>query len=237
MPITLLSVDGTSTSCVYSVGKCDDGEQTLDMTQALGMAPNLASLVMFIGNTDTAIISAMTTHTPLSTTIGCSWGWRPADPTTLDPYFKRMAAQGQTFFVASGDSSTWTAGKYVWPADDPYIVSVGGTDLVTAAAGGAWQSETAWADSGGVSPDSIAIPAWQKLSRRHQLQQPRVDDAAQRAGRFGERELYLLYLRRPDCVPGELLGRNQLRRAHVGRLRRAGESTARVAGQRWRRFH
>jgi len=38
VPITLLSTDGTSTSCVYSRG-CDDTEQTLDMTQALGMAP------------------------------------------------------------------------------------------------------------------------------------------------------------------------------------------------------
>ena len=87
---------------------CDDTEQTLDMTQAIGMAPGLASLVMYIGSTDTAIISAMTTHSPLPTTIGCSWGWTPADPTTLDPYFQKMAAQGQNFFAASGDSSTWS---------------------------------------------------------------------------------------------------------------------------------
>ena len=87
VPITLLSTDGTSTSCMdnRAGGDCDDTEQTLDMTQALGMAPGLASLVMYIGSTDTAIISAMTTHNPLPTTIGCSWGWTPADPTTLDP--------------------------------------------------------------------------------------------------------------------------------------------------------
>ena len=68
------------------------------MTQAIGMAPGLTSLVMYIGSTDTAIISAMTTHNPLPTTIGCSWGWTPVDPKTLDPYFQRMAAQGQNFF-------------------------------------------------------------------------------------------------------------------------------------------
>ncbi len=80
VPITILSTDGTSTSCVYSRsgGDCDDTEQTLDMTQALGMAPGLASLVMYVGSTDTAIISSMTTHNPLPTTIGCSWGWTPA---------------------------------------------------------------------------------------------------------------------------------------------------------------
>ena len=55
VPITLLSTDGTSTSCVYTRrgGYCDDTEQTLDMTQALGMAPRLASLVMYVGSTDT----------------------------------------------------------------------------------------------------------------------------------------------------------------------------------------
>jgi subtilase family serine protease len=167
VPITLLSTDGTSTSCVYSRrgGDCDDTEQTLDMTQAIGMAPGLASLVMYIGSTDTAIISAMTTHSPLPTTIGCSWGWTPADPTTLNPYFEKMAAQGQTFFVASGDNSTWSRRNEAWPADNAYVVSVGGTDLVTSSAGGPWESETAWSDSGGgISPDRIAIPSWQQIS-------------------------------------------------------------------------
>jgi len=164
VPVTLLSTDGTSTSCVYSRagGDCDDTEQTLDMTQAIGMAPGLHSLVMYIGSTDTSIISAMTTHSPLPTTIGCSWGWTPADPSTLDPYFEKMSIQGQNFFAASGDSSTWSSKNEAWPADDANVVSVGGTDLVTASAAGPWKSETAWTDSGGgISPDGIKIPSWQ----------------------------------------------------------------------------
>ena len=164
VPVSLFSTDGTSTSCVYS-SNCDDTEQTLDMTQAIGMAPELASLVMYVGATDTAIMSAMTTHNPLPTAIGCSWGWTPADTSTLDPYFERMAAQGQTFFSASGDNSTWSTSNEAWPSDDANVVSVGGTDLITASAGGPWQSETAWADSGGgISPDNISIPSWQKLA-------------------------------------------------------------------------
>jgi subtilase family serine protease len=168
VPIKLLSADGTSVKCTYTKadGYCDDGEQTLDMTQALGMAPGLASLVMYIGSTDTAIISKMTTHKPLPTAISCSWGWTPADATTLDPYFERMAAQGQNFFVASGDDSTWTknGNGEAWPADDANIVAVGGTDLVTASAAGPWKSERAWVYSGGgFSPDKVAIPAWQQL--------------------------------------------------------------------------
>jgi kumamolisin len=167
--ITLLSTDGTSTSCTdtRAGGSCDDTEQTLDMTQALGMAPGLASLTMYVGSTDTAIISAMTTHSPLPTAIGCSWGWTPADPSTLNPYFEKMATQGQSFFAASGDDSTWkkTGASAAWPADNAYVISVGGTDLVTSSAAGPWQSETAWADSGGgISPDSIAIPSWQQIA-------------------------------------------------------------------------
>jgi subtilase family serine protease len=165
VPITLLSTDGTSTSCSYP--RCDDGEQNLDMTQAIGMAPGLASLTMYVGSTDTAIISSMTTHNPLPTTIGCSWGWSPVDPGTLDPYFQKMAAQGQNFFAASGDASTWTktGSSAPWPADDAYVVSVGGTDLVTSGAAGPWASETAWVDSGGgITTNNIAIPSWQKLA-------------------------------------------------------------------------
>ena len=166
VPVTLISTDGTSTSCTAK-NKCDDGEQELDITQALGMAPGLAGLEMYVGSTDTAIISAMTTHSPLAGAIGCSWGWTPADASTLDPYFEKMAVQGQSFFVASGDNSTWTKSGNAesWPADDANIIAVGGTDLVTASAGGAWKSETAWVDSGGgISPNKIKIPTWQQTA-------------------------------------------------------------------------
>ena len=172
---TLISTGGYGTSCVDSGSSaCDDTEQTLDMTQFMGMAPGANMLYMYVcgdvlangsGNiSDTACISAMvsTTDAPLSKQISCSWGWTPADPSTLDPYFEQMASQGQNFFAASGDDSAWSSSNEAWPADDANIVSVGGTDLTTSSAGGPWASETAWADSGGgVSPDDIAIPSWQ----------------------------------------------------------------------------
>jgi subtilase family serine protease len=175
---TLISTGGYGTSCVDSGSSaCDDTEQTLDMTQFMGMAPGSKMLYMYVcgdvlasgsGNiSDTACISAMVTDTdaPLSMQISCSWGWTPADASTLDPYFEQMASQGQNFFAASGDSSAWSSSNEAWPADDANIVSVGGTDLTTSSAGGPWKSETAWADSGGgISPDDIPIPSWQKLS-------------------------------------------------------------------------
>lgn len=161
VPVTLLSTDGTSTSCVYAQG-CDDTEQTLDMTQALGMAPGLSSLVMYVGSSDAAIFNAMATASPLNAQLSSSWTWTPADPSTDNPYFQEFAAQGQNLFQAAGDSGAWTSSSAIYPADDVYVTSVGGTDLTTTGAGGSWASESTWVDGGGgISPDRYAIPSWQ----------------------------------------------------------------------------
>ncbi len=163
VPVTLKSTDGTSTSCVYP--SCDDTEQTLDMTQAIGMAPGLSSLVVYVGSSDAAIFNAMATASPLNAQLSSSWTWFPADPSTDNPYFQEFAAQGQNLFQAAGDSGKWTASgtaSEIFPADDVYVTSVGGTDLDTSGAGGPWSSETTWVDGGGgISPDKYAIPSWQ----------------------------------------------------------------------------
>jgi subtilase family serine protease len=159
--ITLLSTDGTSTSC-EAASDCDDTEQTLDMTQALGMAPGLSSLVMYVGSSDVAMLNAMATANPLNAQLSSSWTWYPPDPSTDDPYFQEFAAQGQNYFQAAGDGGKWLSGAEIYPAEDPYVTSVGGTDLETTGPAGTWASESAWIDGGGgISPDDLAIPFWQ----------------------------------------------------------------------------
>jgi subtilase family serine protease len=170
----LISTGGYSTTCLAADG-CDDTEQTLDMTQEMGMAPGAAGLYMYVCGdaygsgtfSETACYAAMVTDkaAPLSLQISCSWGWTPADPGTDDPYYEQMASQGQSFFVAAGDSDKWTENNYPYPAEDANIISVGGTDLITKGAGEGWSSEVGWADGGGgISPDDIPIPSWQQLS-------------------------------------------------------------------------
>jgi len=171
VPITLLSVDTQSTSCVFKgTPACDDTEQTLDMTQALGMAPGLSSLVVYIGTGDLAgqtvddsgIFNAMATASPLNAQLSCSWQWKPSDPTTDDVYFEEFAAQGQNLFVDTGDDGIWRSTDFYWPSDSVYITAVDGTVLETTGAGGAWASETGWVDTGGgIGPDDFAIPSWQ----------------------------------------------------------------------------
>jgi kumamolisin len=155
-----VSTDGSSLSCT---GKCDDTEQVLDIEVAISMAPGMSQVRVYVSDTsDASIFNKMATDN-ISKSLSCSWGWSPADSSSDDPIFKEFAAQGQNLFVASGDSGAYKKrSKDVYPADDAYVTSVGGTDLTTASAGGAWKSETAWSDSGGgISPNDIAIPSYQ----------------------------------------------------------------------------
>ena len=168
VPIALVSTDGTPTSCNYTQagGYCDDTEQTIDMTQAIGVAPGLSGLGMFVGSSDTAIIGAMAIRKPLAKTLSASWVWDPVDPSALDPYFERFAAQGQNYFAAAGDWGNWGPNNVsAWPAESPLVTAVGGTSLVTNGPGGYWESESTWGDTGsGISPDGIAIPYYQQYA-------------------------------------------------------------------------
>ena len=77
-----------------------------------------------------------------------------------------MAAQGQSFFSASGDDDAYT-GLIPFPDDSPYITLVGGTLLTTNGTGASYASETAWnrnngIGSGGGVSTQYAIPSWQQ---------------------------------------------------------------------------
>jgi len=159
-----ISTDGSPTSCLHSQG-CDDTEQSIDVTQALGMAPGVTAVYEYVSNTsDTAMLSSMASHKPLPLNLSSSWYWTPVDPKSDNPFFKKFAAQGQSFFEAAGDDGAWRATNTWWPMESPLVICVGGTDLVTKGAGKAWASETVWVDGGGgISPDDFAIASWQKL--------------------------------------------------------------------------
>ncbi len=159
--VTGISTDGSSLKCIYPA--CDDTEQTLDITQAGGMAPGVTTVYVYVGNSDTAILGGMTTDTPLPLSLSSSWTWSPPDPGTDDPYFEKMMAQGQSYFQATGDSSGYK-NSAPWPANSQYVTGVGGTDLVTSSAGGPWASESAWVDGGGGWGINVPIPSWQQLA-------------------------------------------------------------------------
>lgn len=160
--VTGVSTDGASLNCPPQ--SCDDSEQALDIEIAISMAPGLNSVLVYVGkpNDDVTIFNRMASDN-LAKQLSCSWGWKDNE-SSLDPIFKEMAAQGQSLFVATGDQGSGTQGSVVWPADDPYVTAVGGTDLVTTGPGGPWKSETGWVGSAGSpSKNNIPIPPYQKL--------------------------------------------------------------------------
>ena len=155
-----VSLNGVSLNCPPAT--CDDSEQVLDIEMAASMAPHLSQIVVYVGNSDVSIFNQMAVDNT-SKQLSCSWGWSD-DESSLDPIFKEMAVQGQSVFVATGDSGSGTPGDVVWPADDPYVTSVGGTDLTTTKPGGAWKSETGWSGSAGApSKNGVPIPSYQLL--------------------------------------------------------------------------
>ena len=146
-----------------------EAEVVLDIVQAIGMAPGLSQVRVYIGQglDDANILNAMAAEN-IAKQISCSWMWTPDDPGTDDVFFQEFAAQGQSFFSASGDYGAWDASisPFFYPSEDQYVTAVGGTHLTTNGAGGGWASETAWnsfgdGSGGGISPDNIAIPDWQ----------------------------------------------------------------------------
>ncbi len=156
-----VSVNGASLTCPPAT--CNDTEQSLDIEQAISMAPGLSQLQVYVGKSDVSVFNQMAADNT-SKTLSCSWGWAD-DESSLDPIFEEMETQGQTVFVATGDDGSNTPADVVWPADDPYVTAVGGTVLTTRSAGGAWQSETGWDNSAGMpSPNNVPIPSYQQLA-------------------------------------------------------------------------
>lgn len=149
-------------------------EVSLDIEMAIAMAPGLSKVVVFEAGPygiPNDLLSTMASRAEIKQ-FGCSWAWSGGPSATTDNIFKQMAAQGQSFFLASGDAAAYTTGQLDsrslvnTPTSSPYITVVGGTTLATAGPAGRWVSETVWntgtgIGSGGGISTSYPLPAWQ----------------------------------------------------------------------------
>jgi subtilase family serine protease len=175
IPVQAVLLDGVSGTPGYSGISGANGEVSLDIEMAMAMAPGLAKIVVFEGNLQNSILNAMAASNTVKN-LSSSWGWSGGPSTTTDNIFKTLAAQGQSFFNASGDSCAFTVGASSVngvdntsipnaPSSSPYITQVGGTTLMTGG-GATYSSETVWnwgggsGSSGGVS-SYYSIPSWQ----------------------------------------------------------------------------
>jgi subtilase family serine protease len=160
----VLSADGICSNTEPPPGPCDDGEEVIDIQQAISMAPNLSALIVYEAYSSSvqavdAYNQAATDNLAKQLSISFGWGGTPSSEPSYEQVFKQLEAQGQSSFVASGDGGASLSGGY--PGNSPNITVAGGTDLTTASPGGAWSSESGWSGSGGGWNTQSPIPSYQ----------------------------------------------------------------------------
>lgn len=141
-------------------------EVALDIEMTMSMAPD-AKIIVYEGTHTLELLSRLATDN-VAKQLSCSWGigsWG----SIANQFLQQMAAQGQTFFNASGDNGPYNSESDVCE-DQPGVTTVGGTTLTTDT-NGAWISETAWnwattgdgtdSTGGGISWN-YTIPTWQQ---------------------------------------------------------------------------
>ncbi len=141
VPITNVPVDGGPGP--YTPGKSDDSESALDLEQVIGLAPG-ASIQVYEGpNSSTGSLDTLSqiVTTNQAKVISSSFGICEAlaGGTTMQSennLYAEAAAQGQSYFVASGDQGsascsanqpTNTSLSVLDPAAQPFVTGVGGT--------------------------------------------------------------------------------------------------------------
>jgi subtilase family serine protease len=225
VPLSNVLVDGATG---HPSGGGGEVEVSLDIEMAISMAPGLSGIIVYMAPNPSPfvdLLNRMATDN-LAKQLSCSWyipGGGP-DP-VADQIFQQMAAQGQSFFNASGDYDAFT-GPVDFPGETPYIVQVGGD---------AADDERCWgplAIGDGLEPE-------QRHRHRRWDQHPLCD--SELPGRYQHDPQSGLdhEAQYPGCGAdggqcvcagqrtGLQCGRDQLRRAVVGRVRRAGQSASR----------
>lgn len=160
-------------------------EVSLDIEVVAAMAPHANQIVYEGPNTTQGLNDTynkiVTDNKAQIATV--SWGLcerssGASELQTLDTILKQGAAEGISFFAASGDSGAYDCADSSLavdsPASDPYVTSVGGTNLQLN--GGVYGSESVWSDSstiqrgpkgaggGGGMSNTFKQPNWQRGS-------------------------------------------------------------------------
>jgi subtilase family serine protease len=133
------------------------GEETLDVQQVHGMAPDANVRYVAAGScadSDLAQADAFIVNNGLASIVSNSWG-EPASYSTISDVFNAIfqlgAIEGIGFFFSSGDSGYEAPGEDAlspmrqvdFPTSSPYVTSVGGTSLAVGKSDN-YQWETSW---------------------------------------------------------------------------------------------
>lgn len=180
VPLQNVLLDGFS-GLPTSNNQGGEVEVSLDIEMVISMAPGLSKVILYEGDPFTNfnpndVLNQIAVDNAAHT-VSSSWGWNGGPDLTTDQIFQEMAAQGQTYFNATGDSDAFLPGDLDnpgfigQPSSNPFITQVGGTTLTMNGGGAAYNGEVVWnwgsrfgidgaGSSGGIS-SFYSIPTWQ----------------------------------------------------------------------------
>jgi kumamolisin len=180
--VLLNGVSGTPTAPTVAVPyPPGPSEVTLDIELAIALAPSATAIVVYEGTSYTDLYNRIATDNTAQQ-VSTSWYYGlDSDPPVAvrnaeNTAFVQMAAQGQSFFAASGDfgSNVRTGsdanGNPILqfgvqdPSAQPYVIGVGGTLVSSNVVGGPWSSETSWSGSGGGISTIWTLPGYQSAA-------------------------------------------------------------------------
>ena len=100
MPLVVVAIDGLDGSA-----GANNVEVALDIEMAIDMAPGLNSVVVYEGTSGNDLLNRMATDDTCKQ-LSASWT-QYAGGASSDQIWQQMAAQGQSFFTASGDNGAY----------------------------------------------------------------------------------------------------------------------------------
>ncbi|MDB4964740.1 MAG: hypothetical protein JWN44_429 [Myxococcales bacterium] len=146
------------------------GENLLDVDMVLALAPH-ADIVHVLTATNSPglfadgiqyIVNQLPQAHQVSVSFGTCERVAASEMLVMNQLFRQAEAQGQQWFFASGDNGTdgcrdGKGNKVLsvnWPSSSPYVMSVGGTQVVNSV-------EAAWFAGGGGQSEILDKPAYQ----------------------------------------------------------------------------
>ena len=132
------------------------GEISLDVEWAHAIAPGAKILLVESMDNGSSLFDAVTyAYQQGASQVSMSFGGGEYDgDASLDSYFNHP---GTTFFASTGDS----AGDVLSPSTSPYVVAVGGTNLLLDSSSNR-TVESAWSDGGGGTSQFTKVPTFQQ---------------------------------------------------------------------------
>ena len=118
VPINNVLLDGaTGAACQFNPGDCSDAEQVLDIAQAIGMAPGLSGVQVYIGGSDADVLNAVSSQ-DVAQEVSISWTWLPEAQWTAITATASSAGKSVTVTAtpSTGQPVSWVIhlARWVW---------------------------------------------------------------------------------------------------------------------------